>query len=47
MASDLEEARYRAMIEFVGTFSTLSGNPPETMEELSDGVAIFEALSEM
>jgi hypothetical protein len=35
------------MVEFVGTFATLSGNPPETMADLSDGVALFEALSEM
>lgn len=36
-----------AMLEFLGTFSTLSSQPPETLAELGDGVALFEALSEM
>ena len=36
-----------AMVEFIGTFTTLSGSPPESMSDLSDGVALFEALSEM
>lgn len=47
MASEEEQARYRAMVEFIGTFPTLSGNPPTDIAELGDGVAIFEALSEM
>ena len=38
---------YEAMVEFLGTFPTLSGAPPTDIEELSDGVALFEALSEM
>jgi len=42
-----DEARYAAMVEFLGTFPTLSGAPPKTMEDLSDGVALFEVLSEM
>lgn len=42
-----EQARYRAMVEFIGTFPTLSGAPPADISELADGVAIFEALSEM
>lgn len=42
-----EEARYRAMAEFLGTFPTLSGPPPADLSELGDGVAMFEALSEM
>jgi protein HOOK3 len=46
MSSEDTDARHAAMIEFVGTFGTL-GNPPETMADLSDGVALFEALSEM
>ena len=41
------EARYKAMVEFLGTFPTLSGSPPEEMADLSDGVALFEVLSEM
>ena len=45
--SAVEEARYRAMAEFIGTFPTLSGPPPTDLSELSDGVAVFEALSEM
>lgn len=36
-----------AMIEFVGTFASLSGSPPESLPDLSDGVILFEALSEM
>ena len=47
MSSEEEEARYRAMVEFLGTFPTLSGAPPTDILELGDGVAIFEALSEM
>jgi hypothetical protein len=35
------------MVEFLGTFGTLSGNPPETMADMADGVMLFEALSEM
>ena len=46
-ASDSDEARYGAMVEFIGTFPTLSGLPPQDIGELSDGVAFFEALSEM
>lgn len=45
--SDADEARYGAMVEFLGTFPTLSGSPPQDISELSDGVALFEALSEM
>lgn len=36
-----------AMVEFVSTFPSLSGAPPETLADLSDGVALFEALSEV
>ena len=42
-----DEARYGAMVEFLGTFPTLSGSPPEALADLSDGVALFEVLSEM
>ena len=41
------EDRYRAMVEFLGTFPTLSGSPPADMADLSDGVVLFEVLSEM
>jgi len=47
MASEEEEARYRAMVEFIGVFPSLTGAPPTDISELGDGVAIFEALSEM
>jgi predicted nucleic acid-binding Zn-ribbon protein len=40
-------ARHEAMVEFLGTFTTLSSAPPETLTDLSDGVALFEALSEI
>lgn len=47
MASEEEEeARYRAMVEFIGSFPTVS-SPPVDISEMADGVAIFEALSEM
>ena len=35
------------MVDFLGTFPTLSGPPPQSLEELSDGVVLFEVLSEM
>jgi len=44
---DEEEFRYDAMVEFVGSFPTLSGTPPTDIGELADGVALFEALSEI
>lgn len=43
----MSDAASHAMVEFLGTFSTLSGAPPESFADLSDGVALFEALSEM
>lgn len=39
--------RHHAMVEFLGTFPTLSGAPPTDLTDLSDGVALFEVLSEM
>jgi hypothetical protein len=42
-----DDAKHAAMVEFLGTFPTLSGTPPKSLDELSDGVALFEALSEM
>lgn len=44
---DNDSARHAAMVEFLGTFPTLSGAPPETIGDLSDGVVLFEVLSEM
>lgn len=45
--SDQDEARYSAMVEFIGSFPTLSGDPPSDISDLGDGVIFFEALSEM
>ena len=42
-----DDARYGAMVEFLACFPTISGTPPASIEDLSDGVALFEALSEM
>jgi len=39
--------REAAMLEFLGTFTTLSGPPPDSLTELSDGVVLFDALSEI
>lgn len=39
--------RHQAMVDFLGTFPTVSGAPPQSLEELSDGVVLFEVLSEM
>ena len=47
MSADEEtERRHGAIIEFIGCFK-LSGDPPASMGDLNDGVALFEALSEM
>mmetsp|Transcript_4903 Transcript_4903/g.10836 ORF Transcript_4903/g.10836 Transcript_4903/m.10836 type:complete len:586 (+) Transcript_4903:216-1973(+) len=46
MAGD-DAARQHAMVEFLGTFPTLSGARPEQLSDLSDGVALFEVLSEI
>jgi len=46
--SDENDARCEAMIEFLGNcFISFMGPPPASLEELGDGVALFEALSEM
>ena len=42
-----DEERYEAMVEFIGCFPSISGPPPSDLEELNDGVVMFEALSEM
>lgn len=41
-----DDARNAALVEFVGTFATVSENIEE-ISDLRDGVALFEALSEM
>mmetsp|Transcript_26120 Transcript_26120/g.62055 ORF Transcript_26120/g.62055 Transcript_26120/m.62055 type:complete len:617 (+) Transcript_26120:323-2173(+) len=46
-SSSSSAARHQAMVDFLGTFPTLSGPPPQSLEELSDGVVLFEVLSEI
>jgi len=41
-----DEARNAALVEFVGIFEDVS-SAPTTLSDLSDGVALFEALSEI
>lgn len=41
-----EEPRFLAMVEFLASFPTVS-QAPSDMSDLSDGVVVFEALSEM
>jgi len=41
------ENRHDAMVEFIGCFPTISGPVPSDIKELSDGVIMFEALSDM
>ena len=40
------EERNAALVEFLGIFDSVSSSP-STLSDLSDGVALFEALSEM
>mmetsp|Transcript_659 Transcript_659/g.1038 ORF Transcript_659/g.1038 Transcript_659/m.1038 type:complete len:600 (+) Transcript_659:484-2283(+) len=47
MGDDNNNARRQAMVEFIGTFPTISGSPPAEFSDLSDGVALFEVLSEI
>ena len=44
--SDDMEARNAALVEFIGTFVTVSEHI-EQISDMGDGVALFEALSEM
>ncbi len=41
-----DEARHAALVEFVSIFEDIS-SAPTALSDLSDGVALFEALSEM
>ena len=43
---DEQQARHAALVEFVGIFEDVS-SAPINLSDLSDGVALFEALSEM
>jgi len=47
MSEEEKDARYNAMVEFLACFPALSENPPSSIEDLGDGVALFEALSEI
>lgn len=46
MVDEETERRHSAIIEFIGCFE-LSGEPPQNLFDLSDGVALFETLSEI
>ena len=41
-----EQRRNSAMVEFLGYFQEVSV-PPASLKDLSDGLVMFEALSEM
>jgi len=45
MSDDVDS--HAAMIEFLGCFPSISGHPPSDMKELGDGVALFEAMSDI
>lgn len=45
MSSD--EERYDAMLEFLGCFPTISGSIPSDIEDLNDGVIMFEVMSDI
>mmetsp|Transcript_40505 Transcript_40505/g.60026 ORF Transcript_40505/g.60026 Transcript_40505/m.60026 type:complete len:570 (-) Transcript_40505:204-1913(-) len=45
--TNLTEDTYPAIVEFLGTFPSLMDAPPGSLAELSDGVALFEALAEI
>ena len=42
-----DEERYEAMVEFINCFPSISGPAPSTLQDMNDGVVLFEALSEM
>jgi len=44
--TEVEEKRYAAMVEFLGSFPSISV-PPKDLSDLDDGVALTEALSQM
>jgi hypothetical protein len=46
MSAGMDDARAKAVFEFFGCFMTVSVEINE-LADLSDGVAMFEALSEM
>ena len=42
-----DSVKYGAILEFLGYFDSLNGPAPSRVEELNDGVALFDVLSEM
>lgn len=42
-----DEARYDAMVEFIGSFPSISGEKPSSLHDLSDGIVMFEVLSDI
>ena len=47
MSESEEDPRTRAVCEFFGKVFFSVTNPPADLSDLSDGVVMFEALSEM
>jgi len=47
MDHEEDEFKFEAILQFIGRFPTLSGSPPLKIEDLDDGVALFEILSEI
>jgi len=39
--------RHDAMVEFMGCFPTISGDAPQDIKDLSDGVILFEVMSDL
>jgi hypothetical protein len=44
---EVENQNTVAILEFLSTFVTVSTDPLKNIADLADGVALFEALSEM
>lgn len=47
MDHEEDEFKFEAILQFIGRFPTLSGSPPLKIEDLDDGVALSEILSEI
>lgn len=45
--TDAHSGRYAAMVEFIACFPSISGPLPISIHELSDGIILFEALSDI
>lgn len=43
----MRKSQETAILEFLNQFPTLTGTPPNSLTDLSDGVALFEALAEI